>query len=72
MDGMRSRIKPSEPGEVTCLKCGKRFKSLDRIAIRICSKCKRDAERCGKLGDHMVVCTDVPIPPPTLTREDLF
>lgn len=27
-------------GEVTCLKCERRFKSEDRFRIRVCSHCK--------------------------------
>ena len=47
----KTRVQPSKPGRVNCLKCGKQFKSPDRISVRICNKCKGNSERFGLIGE---------------------
>jgi hypothetical protein len=57
------RVAPSVPGKVVCLgKCGKPFKSPDRVRIRICNACKRDQERVGRIGEQFSGISGVAIP----------
>ncbi len=35
-------VEPSVPGRVTCLSCGKSFRSPDRLRIRRCARCKKE------------------------------
>lgn len=48
-----NRVDASIPGTVTCLKCFKPFRSMDRLRLRICSICKskREKDRCGLLAE---------------------
>jgi hypothetical protein len=40
------------PANVHCLRCQKLFRSPDRAGIRICGRCKKGGERCGRLAER--------------------
>ncbi len=69
MDGDRSirhtrkRVPPSKPGVVLCIgPCGKRFKSPDRMRVRVCNRCKRNRERLGLCGEQVSDAGGIDIP----------
>lgn len=66
MDGRRgcykSRVEPSKPGRVRCLRCQKAFSSPDRACIRICPKCKKDPERLGRIAENASEAHGIQVP----------
>jgi ribosomal protein L37AE/L43A len=52
--------KPSEPGKVRCLQCGKSFMSKDKVRIRRCSKCKKTPRDWGRAaeGTYRTECNE--------------